>query len=54
MPLTNWEVNLILTWSENCAISSAAGKTKFAITDTKLYVQFVTLSTQDNQNCFNN
>ena len=48
MPLTNWKVNLILTWSENCIISSATGKTKFAITDAKLYVPIVTLSTQDN------
>ena len=29
---------LILTWSENQVISSATGATKFAITDTKLYV----------------
>ena len=48
MPLTNWKINLILTWSENCIISSATGKTKFAITDAKLYVPIVTLSTQDN------
>ena len=48
MPLINWKVNLILTWSENCIISSATGKTKFAITDAKLYVPIVTLSTQDN------
>ena len=44
----NCEINLILTWSTDCVISSAAGKTKFAITDTKLYVTIVTLSTQDN------
>ena len=48
MPLTSWEVNLILVWSENCVFSSATGVTKFAITDTKLYVPVVTLSTQDN------
>ena len=35
MPLINCEINLILTWSENCVISSATGKAKFAITDTK-------------------
>ena len=34
--------------SENCAISSATGATKFAITDTKLYVIVVTLWKQDN------
>ena len=48
MSLINCEINLILTWSENCVISSATGKTKPAITDTKLYVPFVTISTQDN------
>ena len=48
MPLINCEVNLILTWSKNCVISSATGETKFTITETKLYVLAVTLSTQDN------
>ena len=37
-----------ITWSENCVISTATGKTKFKITDTKLYVPVVALSTQDN------
>ena len=41
-------MNLILTWSEDRIISFAIGKTKFAITDTKLYVSVLTLSTQDN------
>ena len=36
MPLINFEVNLILTWSSTCVISSATGRTKFKITDTKL------------------
>ena len=45
MLLVNYEINLILTWSENFVISSATGKTKLPITDTKV----VTLSTQDNQ-----
>ena len=48
MPLINCEVNLILTWSKDCVISSATGETKFKITETKLYVPVVTLSTQDN------
>ena len=50
MPLINCEINLILTWSANCVISSAAVNqaTTFAITDTKLYVSVVTLSTDDN------
>ena len=55
MPLINCEINLILTWSVNCVISSAAAftmtdTTAFAITDTKLYVPVLTLSTQDNAN----
>ena len=49
MPLINCEINLILTWSEDCVISSATGETKFKITDTKLYVLVVTLSIQDNE-----
>ena len=51
MPLINCAVNLILTWSENCVIVStnaANQNATFAITDTKLYVPIVTLSTQDN------
>ena len=31
-----------------CIVSSADGKRKFAITDTKLYVPVITLSTEDN------
>ena len=50
MPLIKWEINLILTWSQNCAVSSAIGETTFAIADTKLYVPVVTLSIQDNLN----
>ena len=48
MLLINCEISLILNWSENCIISSATGRTKFSITDTKLYVSVITLSTQDN------
>ena len=48
MNLINCEVNFILTWSSTCAISSATGETKIKITDTKIYVPVVTLSTQDN------
>ena len=33
-------MNLILTWSENCVISSATVKTKFATKDTKRYIFF--------------
>ena len=48
MPLINCEVNLILTWSKGCVITNSEGEAKFAITETKLYVPVVTLSTQDN------
>ena len=48
MPLINCEVNLILTWSKDCVITNSEGKGKFAITETKLHVPVVTLSTQDN------
>ena len=51
MPLINWEVNLILTWSSSCVLISTAIQNEaatFEITDTKLYVPVVTLSTQEN------
>ena len=51
VPLINCEINLILTWSTNCVIVStnvANQNATFGITDTKLYVPVVTLSTQDN------
>ena len=47
MPLINCEANLVLTWSRDCVISNSTGEGKFAITETKLYVLAVTLSTQD-------
>ena len=51
MPLINCETNLILTWFANCVIVSSNNANQaatFAITNTKLYVPVVTLSTQDN------
>ena len=48
MPLINCEVNLILTWSSTCVITNSNGAGTFAITNTKLYVPVVTLSTQEN------
>ena len=54
MPLVNCKVDLQLTWTKDCIISSAnaAANTvvSFKITDTKLYVPIVTLSTKDNTN----
>ena len=51
MPLINCEINLHLTWSANCVISSSTDVSQailFAITDRKLYVLIATLSTNDN------
>ena len=65
MPLIHCEVSLILTWSENCVLTSKATREAdpdanpvvveinnptsavFNITDTKLYVPVVTLSTEN-------
>ena len=55
MPLINCEVNLILTWSSNCVLIATSipnQNATFAITDTKLYVPVVTLSTQENTKFF--
>ena len=48
MPLINCEINLILTWSDKYVSANDFKATTFTITDTKLYVPFVALSTQDN------
>ena len=48
MPLINCKVNFILTWSRDSVITNSDGEEKFAITETKLYVSVVTLSTQNN------
>ena len=48
MLLINWKINLILTWSADCVIFSAAGETKFEISDTKCYVPTITLWNQHN------
>ena len=70
MPSINCEINLILTWSGNCVLTSKATRdavpaqggnpavtrvnnptnATFKITDTKLYVPVVTLSTKDDNN----
>ena len=48
MPLFNCEVSLFWTWSSACVITNSTGQGRFTITDTKLLVPVVTLSTQDN------
>ena len=47
MLLINCEVSHILTWSSTCVITNSTSAGTFAITDTKLYVPVITLSTQD-------
>ena len=60
IPLINSEINLILTWSENCVLTSKETRDAdpainnptngtFKITDTKLYVPVVTLSTENDK-----
>ena len=49
MPLINCEINFILIWSNRCFIIDnpiSGQEPTFTITDTKLYVPVVTLSTQ--------
>ena len=48
MPLINCKTNPTLTWPENCDISKVSRVASFAITDTKLYLRVVTLSTTNN------
>ena len=49
MPLINCEVYLILIWSKDCVSNNSTGEGKSAITDRKLNVPVVTLSTKDNE-----
>ena len=56
MLLINCEVNLITIWSANYFIMPGAIDNQvptFSITDTKLYVSRVTLSTQDSAKLIN-
>ena len=53
MPLINCKIHLELNWSENCVLSSNncdGGNVSFKITEAKLFVPIVTLSTKDNAN----
>ena len=47
MPLINCKVELWLKWYERCLLTAATTAT-YKITDAKLYVPIVTLSTEDN------
>ena len=48
MQLIDYEVNFILRWSSICVITNSTGAGTFTITDTKLYLPVVTLSSQGN------
>ena len=48
MSLINYKINLILIWLADCAILATTGATKYAITDTQLYLPVVTFFTQGN------
>ena len=50
MPLINCKIHLELNWIEDCILSSAGDSAKFKITDAKLHVPIVTLSTKDKIN----
>ena len=50
MSLINCRVYLELSWIEECILSSAGNTTQFEITDAKLPVPIVTLSTKDSAN----
>ena len=47
-PLINCEVELILTWSKDCVITNSTGEGKIKISEAKLFIPTVTLSTEDN------
>ena len=50
MSLINCKIHLELNWIEGCILLSAGSSAKFKITDVKLHVPIVTLSTKDNVN----
>ena len=49
MPLISCKIKLNLTWKKECVLSTDAGDAVFIINDTKMYVQVVTLSKEDNK-----
>ena len=48
MPLISYEVSLFFNMVINCVITNSTAEGRFTITDTKLFVTVVALSTQDN------
>ena len=53
MPLINCKIYVELNWIEDFILSSAGDTAKFAITDTKLHVPIVSLSTKESANLAN-
>ena len=49
MPLINCKIKLNLAWKKECVLSTDGGNAVFIINDTKMYVQVVTLSREDNK-----
>ena len=47
MPLINCKIYLDVNWTKNCVISDNIGNRTFKITNKKLYVPIVTLSTEE-------
>ena len=47
MPLINYKFEISLIWIENCMLTTVNTAT-FKITDVKLYIPIVTLSSEDN------
>ena len=50
IPLINCKIHLELNWIGECILSSARDSAKIKITDAKLHVPIVTISTKDNVN----
>ena len=48
--IANCKIHLELNWIGDCILSTAGNSAKFKITDVKLHVPIVTLSTKDNVN----
>ena len=48
MPVVNCKVEFSFALDPNCVLSNLVGASTFTITDAKLYVPIVTLSTEDN------
>ena len=48
MPLIDCKIHLELNWIEDYILPSAADSAKFKITNVKLLVTIITLSTKDN------